>query len=174
MENLFKNFKQSALRIETLPLYKEDMEDIEYYNFINGEPVEYGDKEWIGNLKRWTSQGKIIKRIRIVSDILTTYEKYEFFCYHKNCLAGEKIFVMPRNEYEKIVDRKDRFDYWIFDESTICKINYNNEGRYLGYTIIEEDAKKYVDLFYLLEKQRIFDYKEVIKKINNSKIKINF
>lgn len=174
MEELFKKFKKSALRLETFPEYKDDMNEDDYHNFILGKPLNYADVEWINNVKQWTEQGKIIKRIRIISEDLTTYEKYEFLCYNENNLAGEKILVVPRTEYEKLVNKQDRFDYWIFDESIVCKINYNENGCFIGCEIIKENSKKYIDIFHSLEKKVVFDCEKVISQINNSKIKIKF
>lgn len=174
MDELFKNFKKSALRLETFPEYKDDMDEEDYRNFVLGKPVKYADVEWINNVKQWTRQGKIIKRIRIISEDLTTYEKYEFLCYNENNLAGEKILVVPRVEYERLVNKHDRFDYWIFDESIVCKINYSEEGGFIGSTIIKEDSEKYINIFHLLEEQVVCDCENVISQINNSKIKIRF
>lgn len=148
MEELFKNFRKSALRLEIFPEYKDDMDEEDYQNFILGKPMKYADIEWINNVKQWTKQGKVIKRIRIISENLTTYEKYEFICYNENNLAGEKVLVVPRIEYERLVNKQDRFDYWIFDESIVCKLNYSKEGRFIGYTIIKEDFEKYINIFY--------------------------
>lgn len=174
MKELFKVFKHSAYRIESLPNYKVNSEEKDYFNFINGQPVKYGDKDWIKELNQWPKDGKKIKRIRVISEELTSYEKYEFNCYHENFLAGEEIKVLPRSIYENLVKKADRFDFWIFDEKYMCKLNYDSDGTFLGSLRIEKNINKYIEIFNLLESKTLFDYTEIAKQINNYKVKINF
>ena len=54
------------------------------------------------------------------------------------------------------------------------KINYSEEGGFIGSTIIKEDSEKYINIFHLLEEQVVCDCENVISQINNSKIKIRF
>lgn len=174
MKELFDIFKYNAYRVESLPNYKVNSEEKDYINFINGYPVKYGDKDWINNLTQWKKEGKKIKRIRVISEELTLYEKYEFYCYHENFLAGEEIKILPRNIYETLVNKNDQFDFWILDEQYMCKLNYALDGTFLGSERLNENISKYIELFNLLESKSIFDYREIVKQINNYSIEIDF
>ena len=46
------------------------------------------------------------------------------------------------NEYNNEIN----FDFWLFDDETVLKMNYDKEGRFLGIEKIKEDIKKYINL----------------------------
>lgn len=174
MKELFNSFKHRAYRIETLPNYQVGSEIKSYNNFINGLPLDYGDNEWINNLIQWKKEGKKVKRIRIISEELTTYEKYEFYCYHNNFIAGEEIKIIPRHIYKNLVSKEYQFDYWIFDDTYICKLNYDSQGNYINNTILSKNINKYIEIYKLLDSNAKLNYYEIVKQINNYNVKINF
>lgn len=174
MKNLFDNFKTSAHRIETLPSYKIDSELKNYQKFILGKPCAFGDEEWINNLKKWISEGKEIKRIRVISEYVTPYEKYEFISYHNNFMAGEKIYVVNRNLYEQVIDLNRQSDFWIFDFSIVAKMKYSNIGEYIGADIIDNKVEvlEYIDAHKRIERYAKNTYQDVLRKIIMSKTRI--
>lgn len=181
MPNLFKQmfneFRESALRIETLDEYHitgGEWEDFERYK-SGFSYTAHSIGDWIENLKRWNSQGKIIRRIRIIPELLNAYLKYEFEAYLDNISAGEIIRVVPRSKYESLVLKEIMGDFWLFDQTYLLKMNYDNARRFLGGKLVEDNflIESYKKLFIELERISVsHDY--ILKQIRQSSIKIEF
>ena len=172
-QNIFDEFNYTAYRIEALPNYAVDFEDEAFGKFLNGNPVtENVNADWLTLLRKWTSEGKTIERIRVVSEELTPYEKFEFDCYHKNWLSGERIYVLMRSDYDSLFNEEMAGDVWIFDESFAAKLNYDSDGHFINFDVIRDSdvIDKYVLLFYKAKSLCFGDYTRVTKQINNSPV----
>jgi len=175
MQDLFDNFEKQAVRVETLPSYKVEGGYRHYLDFLEGKPAR-GDAQWCSDLKKWTGEGKKIKRIRVISGNLTPYEKFEFYCYHENFAAGEEIYVVSREKYDELVAAKTAGDFWLFDNAIVCKMSYSESGEYLGFSTSEDAdyVQQHMQLFSELEDNVAFGYRQVVKQINNSETVISF
>lgn len=175
--NVFEKFKKTAFRVEMQPVYDISIEQKNFTGFKNGYPLDPKDNiEWIESIKNWVQDGKEIKRVRVIDEQLSLYEKYEFICYHKNDAVGEKINVISRQEYNRIADKDLHGDFWIFDDEFVAKLIYEKDGKFLKLDIIEEKdlVKRYSKLFRNLSENIYGDYKKIVKQINLSPVKITF
>lgn len=174
--NIFEDFKHTAYRVETLPVYSVQDEIEDYNRFLLGQPLNPNNNdEWLKTIHKATQAGKIFERIRIISNELTDYEKYEFLCYHNNSIAGEKIYVLSADDYNKLVADEMKGDFWIFDNELLVKLNYNSNGEFLNIQQIDNNliVQDYKNIFEDLKLKVRFDYTEVVRQINLSKIQIS-
>lgn len=154
LNKMLNNFKHSALRIETLPVYKIPGEWEEYLRYVNGVPeFSFEKNEWIKKIEKVTSNGGAMKRIRVVPNDINTYLKFEAETgYVPNFAAGEQILTLSSEKYNSLVEDDLKGDYWIFDETEVLKLNYDTNGKFNGSTLIVEKEKrnKIIKLFHTL------------------------
>lgn len=124
----FETFERTAFRLEALPQYIVDGEYGDFLRFkMTGElPISSGS-EWADIVKLCVESGKSIKRLRLVSDVLTVYEQYELQSY-PGIQFGEEIRVNARSLYES----KYLYDFWFFDDEYIALINYKDDGTFIS------------------------------------------
>jgi hypothetical protein len=124
-----ENFKESAFRLETLPAYDSPRETEMLAAFLRGEPVRLPDDfAWLHMVKSHTQTGKTMQRVRIVSNPLTDYERFELSLFSQCVEAGEDIRVTDDPELRYA-------DFWLFDNHTVYILRYDANGRFLGVDI---------------------------------------
>ena len=134
--NPFETFQKSAFRLEALPQYLVDSEADAFNEFkLSGKILENIDSDWPVTVSKNVSASKLMKRLRLLSDELSDYEKFETEIY-TGPKAGEEIRVNSRSKY--INDYK--YDFWMFDEQWLMQMNYRNDG-----TFIDFDLRKATD-----------------------------
>jgi len=175
-EKMFRDFKISAYRVETLPVYHiEGGEWEEFEQYRNGIPIEgFANQDWINELTIWKNSNKEIKRFRVIPPMLNEYLCYEFeWCYPRNWIAGEIIKVVDQKTYEKLIIPETEGDFWMFDEKYVLKMEYDIKGYYIGERIIsEQDAvSKYSESLSRLEQKSVL-YTDVMKKIRKAKLSV--
>ena len=172
---MFKTFKKSASRIETLPQYKIIGDEWDrYQSFTKGECLEkYNSSSWAKMLRDYKKIGKTVERIRVVPNELNSYLIFEFDCYVQSIMAGEKINVVDKSEYDKLVNSKTIGDYWIFDNHDVLYMEYDADGVFLKSRLIEDDEiKKECIKFYNILMQKTYEPSNILKKIRNNIVKI--
>lgn len=131
LSELFDTFQLSAFRLEGLSVYsvQEEKEALEYYQSHGHVPAEFGD-DWAKFVKQQTESGKILQRLRLLSDDPTDYELFELNAY-SGLKNGEDI------RYAKRSDHSYDYDFWLFDSRWLARMNYDSKGRYIGSHVSE-------------------------------------
>jgi hypothetical protein len=177
-EKMFSTFKESAYRVEALSQYRiEGGEWEEFQKYKEGYIKDYSSlNEWVASLQRWKQEGKEMKRIRVIDSILSDYEKYEFETgYVLTGVSGENIRVVNREIYNQLATPEIKGDYWLFDMKYLLEMKYDQEGRFLGGELVEDEkiVEIHKKLFFELEKHTI-PYIEVVKQIRQAEVRVNF
>lgn len=176
LNQMFKTFKKSACRIETLPIYKIIGDEWDRYNlFANGQPCErYNSLGWSNMLSNYKKVNKSVERIRVIPNELNSYLIFEFeACYVQNIVAGEKIKVIDKSEYDKLVTEAVKGDYWIFDKEKVLYMEYDKDGTFLKSHLIKDDKLKSDCIkFYDILAKETYEINKVLKKIRNNTILI--
>lgn len=134
----FRDFQQSAFRLELHPIYTMPGEADELSRFRAGEkpPADY-HYGWLDTVAEAVRAGKTIRRVRVVTRPLPDYIQYEFewgFVY--NVAAGEDIRVLDLTD-RPAPDLPDH-DFWLFDEATVVKLLYRPDGTQIGRELVED------------------------------------
>lgn len=128
---LFDRFGHSAFRLETLDHYSVPDEADEYRRFISGEwlPKSTGE-EWCQLVGENVQLGRVMERVRVISNPLTSYMKFEIdWRYVYSSAAGERISLLEKSKIPKGLSGID--DYWLFDESVVIWMRYGTNGHFL-------------------------------------------
>lgn len=176
LNEMFGSFNYSACRIETLPIYKIIGDEWDRYQlFINGEIREkYNSSGWSNMLSNYKEIGKSVERIRVIPEELNSYLRFEIeACYVQNMIAGEKIKMIDKSKYDKLVTSITKGDYWIFDNDKVLYMEYDEDGAFLKSNLIKDDkVRKECIKFYNVLNEKTYEINEVLKKIRNTTINL--
>ncbi|MFE0688801.1 DUF6879 family protein [Streptomyces xiamenensis] len=134
---LFKDFKRTAFRLETLSVYDVAEEQEEFAAFLAGEPMDdsWYDSPWVRSM---TDLGKELSRVHVLRSPLTDYLRYELAAYPGNITAGENIGIidLARQEVSGLPDH----DFWLFDDAEVYRMHYTDGGQFIGAELLPADA----------------------------------
>jgi hypothetical protein len=122
-----QNFERSAFRLETLSEYNVPQETDLLARFKRGEEVQMPDDHpWLERVRQHTKAGRIMRRVRVVTQPLTDYLRFELSMYRQTVAAGEDIRVCSSLEI------RDFGDWWLFDDQVVITLDYDETGHFLG------------------------------------------
>jgi hypothetical protein len=132
---LFRTFRYSAYRLESLQSYGASGEDASYAAFLDGLPYQRsaGKDRWLDTIAQAQRHRRLMQRVHVVTEPLTDYIRYELaWAYAPNVAAGEDIRIMPvTGEWPDDLPAPGG-DYWLFDSSRLYRMLYDDAGRWLG------------------------------------------
>jgi uncharacterized protein DUF6879 len=131
---LFGTFTRNAFRLETLSRYDVPAEAAALRDFLAGAPKPSPDPDdlaWQANIRAHAVAGRDMQRVHLIRGPLTDYLRFEIeWGYPDNAAAGEDIRILHVAEGE-LPDLGD-VDFWLFDDSTLVLMRYDEQGCWLG------------------------------------------
>jgi hypothetical protein len=129
INNPFETFEKTAFRVEGLTAYKvdEEVEAIKVFNKQGSVPTSFG-KDWAELVAKNIHAGKTMERLRLWSEPLSDYERFETQAY-SGIVGGEDIRTVKRDDYDY------KYDFWFFDNTYIARIIYENDGTFVRFDI---------------------------------------
>src|SRR6266516_6899861 len=96
---LFDTFQRDAFHLELRDSYAVDSEDESYRRWKRGEPPDPADQDrpWLQRIRRITQRGGIVRRIRVITEPISEYVRFEYDSTPENLAAGEDIRWLPRH-----------------------------------------------------------------------------
>lgn len=143
-DKLFRTFEREAFRLETLDDYSQSGGVDAYRAFLAGEPQpeSYKSAAWVTTVRNATGAGKRMYRVHVVSRPLTDYLRFELgWGYVRNQAAGEEFYILDTTEQPDPLDGVP--DFWLFDESAVVSMQYDDAGRFVGADV-EPDAEAWI------------------------------
>jgi hypothetical protein len=130
-----QNFRRSAFRLESWPVYRVPQEADMFAAFKRGEPVHLPDDHpWLETVRRHTRAGRVMERVRIIGPPLCDYERFELSLYPRSAAAGERIYIGDRTRHQAL--RGSVFDFWLFDDELLVALDYSPDGEYEGHRLL--------------------------------------
>lgn len=127
-DELFSSFEEEAFRVECLPAYKVDEEADAIRCFEEtGVVPDLLDDGWNEALDLSSQRGKPVRRLRILHEPLTEYERFELAAYEQNIRHGEDIRAITNR-----FDLRETRDFWVFDMKWIVLLNYDEDGSFVS------------------------------------------
>lgn len=123
-------FQREAFRLEQFPRYEAADEARAFDEFRKyGSVSTELNQEWIELILQAKRRGAAVRRLRLVSEPLSEYERFELLAaYQAGITAGEDIRVAVRGAD----DHLPTTDYWLYDDAAIEWMKYSSAGAYLG------------------------------------------
>ncbi|GAA3727954.1 hypothetical protein HDA32_000261 [Spinactinospora alkalitolerans] len=136
LAKFFSEFRESAFRLETLDHYSVPEESAYFESFLSGGdfPEEWEDNPWVRGM---TDQGKILQRVHVLRSPLSDYLRFQLgWGYPGSIVDGEDIRIIDLSESD--VQGLPGHDFWIFDDSTVLRMQYSEYGNFKGAVILPE------------------------------------
>ena len=135
-DNLIATFKRTAVHLETRDVYATNIEKDRFRKWFAGEPLNPEDeaewwRPWLTMMRRNMDAGKTMRRLRIVSEPVTDYIKFEWLDTEQIVSAGEEVRWLPRRVASTLLLPGN--DFWLFDDETVAFTHFSGNGNVVGY-----------------------------------------
>lgn len=139
-DRLFTSFDYTAFHLEQQDAYGVEVEDEPFQRWLAGEPDDLAWFEpWLTTMRTVTGQGKSVRRVRVVTEPLSDYIRWEHSLTSLNIDAGEEVRFLPRGRAAGL-DLPPR-DFWLFDSRRVAALHFAEDGRFAGAEIITDPAE---------------------------------
>lgn len=129
----------SAWRWECQGVYREPAEAEPLRKFLEGEEVDHGFMDdWLAMIRRNTEAGKTYGRVRVLTEPLTDYLRFELSFTHLNVQAGEDVRVMTA-AHARELDLPEQ-DFWLLDNEQVLVMHFGADG--FDYADVVTDPAK--------------------------------
>lgn len=133
--------RRDLFRMETLPSYDVPINGNDFERWLAGEaePTWENKRPWMETLTRWAQEGRPRRRVRIIHDPITDYERYASdFGYRLNEQAGENIRVLDLAETSPPTELQQApGDWWLIDDREVIAMHYYPDGRFMGAQVLD-------------------------------------
>lgn len=139
----FTTFKREALHMEMRDVYAvpDEAERLALFlerGYRDHEAEAEERRPWMDLIRKAIEDGKVFRRVRIVSEPVTDYIRYEWDGASVNVEAGEQIRWLPRRLASSIALPGN--DFWVFDGSTVAFTVFTGEGDVLERQLTTDPA----------------------------------
>ncbi|MGH3937590.1 MAG: DUF6879 family protein [Pseudonocardiaceae bacterium] len=128
-------------RWETLPAYEVASDGSDYRRYLDGAetPTPERKQPWLDTLRAWAQQGRARRRVRVIHDPITDYQRYSCeWGYALNSQAGEiiRIIDLARTQLPPELTRIAE-DFWLIDDREVVAMHYYPDGQYRAAEVLD-------------------------------------
>lgn len=136
---LFTRFDREAIHLEMRDSYGTAIELPHMAAWAAGEP---DDLEWLrpwcDQVRRHVAEGKSYRRVHIVSEPLSDYQRWSYSIMQPHVDAGTQMRWMPRRQVSLIAFPGN--DFWMFDHRLVVFHHYAGSGAAIDFTTTDGPA----------------------------------
>jgi hypothetical protein len=138
-DDLFRSFTRSAVRLETRQVYTTEEEREPLRRFLASEaiPLDWFTP-WLDDVSAATEAGRQFRRVRIFTEPLTDYLRFELWTCQFNVAAGEDILYLQLDRATAL--NLPAYDYWLFDDERLALMYFTGDGAPLGAQLVTDPA----------------------------------
>lgn len=129
-------YEHTAFRFEIRERYNEPEEAEQVRRFLAGAPDYAWNEEWAAMMRKRTSQGQRMERVRVVDEPHSDYTRFGLDLARINVAAGEDIRYLPRAMAENL--DLPGHDFWLIDSSSVGILRFGNDHVLLGAEILTD------------------------------------
>ncbi|MFD7719135.1 DUF6879 family protein [Streptomyces sp. NPDC059814] len=138
--NALARTRLSAVHLESRDSYMLD--DPEFLAWQQGKRLDPSDRPswwggWHDAVADAVARGVVVRRVRIVSEPISDYVRYEYDSTFTNIAAGESVRWLPRRQTTDL--GLPGTDFWLFDGARALFHHFTGEGQ------LAEDGREYTD-----------------------------
>lgn len=140
---LFREFRYTAYRLETLQRYDVSYEQDEFGRFLAGESRgEFpGISAWCDTVRTAVSTGRFMHRVHVVTEPLSDYVRFECaWAYEHTVEAGEDVRLVPVSANDWPAELP-HYDYWLFDSSQLVAMHYAESGAFVSGELVTDPGR---------------------------------
>ena len=127
----------SLFRFEGLQEYVVEQEREALLAFTaDGTVSDAHMQDWWGFIDRKTKSGIVMERVRLVIEPLTDYTKMELELHKRSAEKGDVIKTITEDRFSELGIAPQ--DFWLIDDAKVLIMNYDEQGKYLGYAVYED------------------------------------
>jgi hypothetical protein len=137
---LLDTFERDAFHLELRDNYQAEIEAGPFARWRNQEPDDLRWLEpWLNRVRAAVAAGKVVRRVRVVTEPLTEYIRWEHSETWLNQEAGEDIRWLPRHRLPEDVELPvGGNDFWIIDDRLVTVGHFDSEDRVLGSELVTD------------------------------------
>ncbi|MEX2983735.1 DUF6879 family protein [Streptomyces sp. C36] len=125
--------QRSAMHLEMRDSYMRD--DPEFVRWQTGRRYDPEDRAswwrpWLDVVAEATSRGVVMRRLRVVSEPLSDYVRYEYDGTFSNVTAGEIVRWLPRSRARDLL--LPALDGWLMDDQVLILHHFSGDGEWTG------------------------------------------
>jgi hypothetical protein len=126
--------------LELKDSYGAAYEDAPLSRWLRGQSDDFAWLQpWLERVRRATQSGRTVRRVRVVSEPLTDYIRWEHSVTLHNQEAGEDIRWLPRRLLpEDIALPAGGNDWWLFDDELVTVGHFHEDGRVKGSELVTD------------------------------------
>jgi hypothetical protein len=139
-DELFRTLQHDAFHLELRDSYGNPLEDEPLVKWRAGVLDDrHYLQPWLAMVRTVTGSGKAIRRLRVITEPVTEYVRFEWEITPDNLAAGEDIRWLPRH----LVPAEIEFpcgglDWWLFDDQIAAFGYFHEDGRVKGSEIVTD------------------------------------
>lgn len=124
---MFRQFDSTAWRWEAQGTYNEPYELEPWQRWREGQPDDYEwMSSWLDDIRQATASGQRFERVRMLTDPLTEYLRWQAEVTPLNLAAGEDIRVLPERRAREL--KLPDYDFWLFDDARVAVLHFGGAG----------------------------------------------
>ena len=136
-DSLIEGFQREALHLEMRDVYAA-ADHSRFRRWQAGEtfdPAEEAEwwRPWRGMMRRHRDAGKALRRLRVVSEPVTEYIRFEWLDAAELVRLGEDVRWLPRQRASALLLPGN--DFWCFDAETVVFTDFSGDGEVQGYEL---------------------------------------
>lgn len=121
-----RSWQTSAWRWECQGTYREPSEEEPLRRFLAGEPDLAWFQGWLGRVRAWKAAGQSIGRVRMLTDPLTDYLRFELSITPSAIEAGEDIRFLSAAQADELGAPTE--DFWLLDDERVLALRFGEHG----------------------------------------------
>jgi hypothetical protein len=142
-QQLFVTFEHTAFRLEVRDFYNVAGEQEDFRRWLAGERVDKAKeavdrRSWLDKMRAAAGEGKRVERVRVVTEPLSDYIRFEMDGTDLNIAAGEDIRYLSR--HHPIAAELPDHDFWLFDSRQLVLMYFDDQARPLPYELTTDPA----------------------------------
>jgi hypothetical protein len=136
---LFRAASTSAWHMELRDSYTPG--DPDWLDWQAGERFDPAERwaDWSDLVRATVSRGVSVRRVRIVSEPVTDYIRFEYdVTAAHNIAAGEEVRWLPRRAASGLLAPVS--DFWVFDDRAVLWNHFGGDGSWVGEEQADDTA----------------------------------
>jgi hypothetical protein len=141
-DSLIEGFQREALHLEMRDIYAA-ADHSRFRRWTAGESFDPGEeaewwRPWREMMRCHQGAGRTLRRLRVVSEPVTDYIRFEYLDAAELVKAGEDVRWLPRQRASALLLPGN--DLWCFDSETVVFTHFSGDGEVQGYGLTADRA----------------------------------